>query len=73
MEHYMRSLALTAARQICGGSEHDAEDAMTKLQCAKAQLPSAQQFKPTREHFDNIEDDVQTTTDRREAAAKQLQ
>ena len=40
-EQRVRSLALTATRQICDGSNHDANEAVFKIQCAKAQLAAA--------------------------------
>ena len=40
-EQRVRSLALTAARQFSDGSEHDADDAVIKMHCAKANLASA--------------------------------
>ena len=72
----MRSLALTAARQISDGSEHDADDAVINMQCAKAQLaaalPMPEQFKHIRKRLNRLEDDMQATTDQREAATNQF-
>ena len=75
-EQHIRSLALTAARQICDGSDRDADDTVIKIQCAKAQLASAlpipDQVKLIRKHLNRIENEIQATTDQLEAATKQL-
>ena len=76
MEGGVRSLALTAARQICDGSDRDADDTVIKIRCAKAQLASAlpipDQVKMIRKHLNRIENEIQATTDQLEAATKQL-
>ena len=75
-ENHIRSLAMTAARQINDGSEEDAADAILTLQCAKAKLapafPTHDQIRQVRKHLDRTEDDIQTKIGPREDITKQL-
>ena len=74
--NHIRSLAMTAAKQIDDGSEEYAASTILTLQCAKAKLaaapPTHEQMRQVRRHLNRTEDDSQTKTGLLEVPNKQM-